>query len=159
MAFEKGNRLWDFVGKHGRNYKFTPEQLWNEALAYFQWIEDNPLYQDELVTYQGVAEHEPVKKMRAMTIIGYCLFADLDTATYFEYRKNPEFVSIITRIENFIREQKFTGAAAELLNPNIIARDLGLVDKTEVTNPGATIDEVFPPELNLKSDDKTSGKS
>ena len=30
-----------------------------------------------------------------------------------------------------IYEQKFTGAAAGLLNPNIIARDLGLADKTD----------------------------
>jgi hypothetical protein len=32
-----------------------------------------------------------------------------------------------------ILDQKFTGAAADLLNPNIIARDLGLTDKKEVS--------------------------
>ena len=32
-----------------------------------------------------------------------------------------------------IRTQKFAGAAADLLNANIIARDLGLADKNEVT--------------------------
>lgn len=35
----------------------------------------------------------------------------------------------MTRVEQIIRQQKFEGAAAELLNPNIIARDLGLADK------------------------------
>jgi hypothetical protein len=31
-------------------------------------------------------------------------------------------------------EQKFSGAAAGLLNPNIIARDLGLADKSEIAS-------------------------
>jgi hypothetical protein len=35
------------------------------------------------------------------------------------------------------REQKFTGAAAGLLNGNLVARELGLADKAEVTGEGA----------------------
>lgn len=35
--------------------------------------------------------------------------------------------------EEIIRRQKFEGAAADLFNPNIIARDLGLADKSELT--------------------------
>nr|WP_261640834.1 DNA-packaging protein [Erwinia mallotivora] len=36
------------------------------------------------------------------------------------------------RAEQIIYNQKFTGAAADLLNANIIARELGLADKREV---------------------------
>jgi DNA-packaging protein gp3 len=43
-----------------------------------------------------------------------------------------DFSSIITRIRETIYNQKFTGAAAGFLNPNIIARDFGLTDKKEV---------------------------
>ena len=39
-------------------------------------------------------------------------------------------------MEQIIRTQKFEGAAAELLNPNIIARDLGLADRSEHSGPG-----------------------
>ena len=35
------------------------------------------------------------------------------------------------------REQKFTGAAADLLNANIIARDLGLKDNVSNEHTGA----------------------
>lgn len=43
------------------------------------------------------------------------------------------FGSVTTRAEEIIRRQKFEGAAAEFLNANIIARDLGLADKSELT--------------------------
>ena len=36
---------------------------------------------------------------------------------------------VVSKAEKIIYEQKFTGAAADLLNPNIIARDLGNVEK------------------------------
>ena len=73
--------------------------------------------------------------MRAMTIASLCIFLDIDTTTWFDYAKNktPDFSPVCTRVENIIREQKFGGAAAELLNPSIIARDLGLVEKRELT--------------------------
>lgn len=45
------------------------------------------------------------------------------------------FSDICTRVREIIYEQKFTGAAAGLLNPMIIARDLSLRDKSEVSGP------------------------
>ena len=67
-----------------------------------------------------------------MTIKGFTLFADICEKTFANYRNDKDFVQVITRIENIIYEQKFTGAAATLLNPNIIARDLGLRDDQKI---------------------------
>ena len=131
MAAPKGNRFWDFVGKHGRDFKYTPEKLWEEAIEYFEWVEANPLQEEKGFAYMGSVTKENFNKMRAMTIIGFCLYADINVDTFYEYRKSKDFSEITTRIENIIRDQKFSGAAAELLNANIIARDLGLVDKVE----------------------------
>lgn len=136
MGAPKGNKYWEFRNKHGRNHKYTPEALWNEALEYFKWVEKNPLLEDSVNFYQGKPIHEPKTKMRAMTIIGFCLYADITEQTFINYRNEKDFFEVITRIENCIYEQKFTGAAAELLNPNIIARDLGLVDKSEREHKG-----------------------
>ena len=44
-----------------------------------------------------------------------------------------DFSSVITRIEQTIYAQKFEGAAVGSFNANIIARDLGLKDKSELT--------------------------
>lgn len=130
MAAPKGNKYWQFRGKHGRDYKYQPEELWNEAVQYFEWVEDNPLLEEKGFAFQGVVTKETFAKMRAMTITGFCLFADIALKTFEEYKQLEDFSNIVTRIENIIREQKFTGAAAELLNPNIIARDLGLSDRS-----------------------------
>lgn len=44
-----------------------------------------------------------------------------------------DFSGITTQVEEIVRTQKFEGASADLLNANIIARDLGLADKHEGT--------------------------
>lgn len=132
MSAPKGNRFWELRSSHGRKPIFAePEQLWEAAAEYFKWVEQNPLYEDKLVTFQGAATHEPVAKMRAMTIGGLCLFLDIDRTTWPEYGKKDGFSQVVTRVEEVIRDQKFAGAAADLLNPNIIARDLGLAEKQE----------------------------
>lgn len=132
MAAPKGNRFWEVRSKHGRNPIFAhPDELWDACLEYFDWVEQNPLWEDNLITYQGVVTHEPKAKMRAMTIGGLCIFLDIGRRTWDEYRSREDFLPIVTRVEEIIRDQKFTGAAADMLNPNIIARDLGLADKSE----------------------------
>jgi hypothetical protein len=130
----QGNRFWEARSRHGRKPIFaTPEMLWEAATDYFAWVDDNPLYEDKLVTFQGDATHEPVAKMRAMTIGGLCIFLDISQQAWSEYRTREGFGEITKQIDQIIRDQKFTGAAADLLNANIIARDLGLADKQELS--------------------------
>ena len=137
MAAPVGNRFWLARSSHGRAPIFaSPDDLWFACAEYFDWVEANPLYEDHLVTFQGVAKHEPVAKMRAMTISGLCIFLDIGVKTWQEYRAREDFAPVTTRVDEIIRTQKFQGAAADLLNPNIIARDLGLADKTELTGEG-----------------------
>lgn len=135
MSAPKGNQFWKLRSKHGRDKLFLmPELLWDAATEYFQWCNDNPLKEQKLFHYQGVIVKEDSNKMRAYTLSGLCLFLDC-TEDYFrsfisQDRKNKDnFITVITRIRETIYTQKFTGAAADLLNPNIIARDLGLIDK------------------------------
>lgn len=135
--FAPGNRLWEARSSAGPKPKFSgPEPLWAACVEYFEWVEDNPLWEDKVTSFQGVNAHEPVAKMRAMTIAGLCLFLDIEESTWREWRANRSDLSaVITRAEAVIYEQKFTGAAADLLNPNIIARDLGLADRREHSGP------------------------
>lgn len=136
MAAPKGNRFWEARSSHGRNPIFSaPEQIWTAACEYFEWVEDNPLWEDKVTSFQGVNTHEPIAKMRAMTIDGLCVFLDIARRTWDEYRAKEDFSPVVTRVESVIRSQKFAGAAADLLNANIIARDLGLADKSELSGP------------------------
>ena len=147
MVAPLGNRFWQQRSSHGRKPIFaTAEDLWEAASEYFEWAEQNPLYEDRLVTFQGVATHEPAAKMRAMTITGLCIFLDISQQAWSEYKRRQGYGEVSTRIDEVIRTQKFAGAAADLLNANIIARDLGLADKQEFTGQGGgpILTEVSP---------------
>lgn len=111
--------------------------LWEAALEYFQWVEDNPLSEEKLFAFRGHVTRDKISKMRAMTIGGISIFLDIDVKTWKNYRDNDDFFPIINRIETIIRDQKLTGAAADLFNANIIAREIGLKDTTahELSGP------------------------
>jgi hypothetical protein len=136
-----GNQFWKLATQRlGRPLTFaTANDLWEHCVEYFDWCEEHPLYEDNLVTFQGVTKHEPCAKMRAMTTVGLCLFLGITTETWRQYRNKKEFSDITTRADQVIRTQKFEGAAAELLNSNIIARDLGLAEKSEVSGKIETV--------------------
>jgi hypothetical protein len=133
MSAPKGNRFWEVRSSHGRKPIFAnPAALWDAACEYFQWVEDNPLQESKLFSFQGAISEGIVPKMRAMTKEGLCLFLDIDPSTWEDYKRKEDFSGIAKNVEAVIYQQKFSGAAADLLNPNIIARDLGLRDKSDV---------------------------
>ena len=147
MGAPKGNRFWELRSKHGRDALFSnAEDMWNAAVEYFQWCEDNPLIE---VDFRGKEMQEvQLPKMRPFTFQGLCRYLDCNILYFnqFEARIKDEKTQeandlslVITRIRETIYEQKFTGAASGFLNPNIIARDLGLTDKTDVTTAGEKI--------------------
>ncbi|MEE9532732.1 MAG: DNA-packaging protein [Syntrophobacteria bacterium] len=124
--------------KHGRDKIFQDESiLWEAATEYFQWVEDNPLEEEKAFAYQGEITKDTVSKMRAMTMEGLCLFLGISTQTWYDYAERDDFIEITKQIENVVRSQKFAGAAADLLNANIIARDLGLKDVSRSEHTGA----------------------
>jgi len=140
MPATKGNQFWKARSSHGRKPIYSdPEKLMDACEQYFQWVEDNPLKEQRAAQYQGQWVKTEVNKMRAMTIGGLCLFIGVDITTWIKYRENKDFIHITKEVDSIIRNQKFTGAAADLLNPNIIARDLGLTDKKEVETKSITV--------------------
>jgi len=140
MAATKGNQFWKARAKHGRDKIFkTPELMLEAAFDYFEWVEDNPL--EKAIIYQGAVSASPEKLMRAMTIKGLCIYWGVNTQYLndfigdldLEKKESKDFSLVISTIKEIIETQKFEGASAGLLNPNIIARDLGLTDKKELS--------------------------
>jgi len=143
MAAPKNNQFWKARSSHGRNPKFeNDEQLWDACCEYFEWVDAHPLVATELVKHAGKYKTAKINKMRAMTKAGLCIFLDISETTFDNYAKNDDFLGVITRVKAIIKTQKFEGASADLLNPNIIARDLGLSNKTELT--GADGEALMP---------------
>lgn len=137
MSAPKGNQFWRARSTHGKSPIFkTPDDLWDACAQYFDWVEENPLWESKAFAYQGEVTLTEVPKMRAMTISGLCIFLDIARRTWDDYRGREDYMPVVTRVEEIISAQKFEGAAADLLNSNIIARDLGLRDKQDVDLAG-----------------------
>jgi hypothetical protein len=134
-----GNKFWQIRSKHGRDKLFkTPELLWDAACEYFEWCDNNPLTEDKGFAFQGVVTHESFAKLRPYTLEGLCRYCDCNTAYFRTFKSqmnenNKDFNTVIQDIEDVIHNQQYSGAATELLNPNIVARKLGIKDSQEIS--------------------------
>lgn len=134
MAAPVKNEFWKLRLKHGRDKAISsPDELWDNFVEYAQWCEDNPLYETD---FKGASAKEVnIPKMRAMTKDSFALACGLcGWETINNYKNLKDFSEVVTRIENYIYTQKLQGSAAGLLNPSIIASELGLKSHQEVNS-------------------------
>jgi len=138
MAAPKGNQFWKLRSKHGKDKIFkTPEIMWKAACEYFEYIDKNPLViQDN----KGTKNVNEVELKRPYTIHGLCIFLDVNIDYFTDFADNlkgktdkisKDYSRIIKHIRTIIYNQKFEGAAIGIFQHNIIARDLGLIEKRQ----------------------------
>lgn len=133
--FQPGNKLWQLRKFTGRRTKYEgPEQLWNACVEYFEWVEANPLLEAKTTFHNGKMCQGDINKQRAMTLQGLVVHIGITQETWGQYAKRDDLSDVVNLVNDIIFEQKFTGASAGLLNPNIIARDLGLADKKDIVS-------------------------
>ena len=53
--------------------------------------------------------------------------------------KREDYKETFTRVQDVIKMQKFENAAVGLLNPNFIGKDIGLVDKKDLSSTDGTM--------------------
>ena len=149
MAPPKGNQFWKLRYKHGRDVLFkSAKALWEAACEYFQWCDENPWIEEKqgqkYVKGEVIPEYEKKPTQRPYTMAGLCLYLDCNEHYFWEFKKrlkkkDKDFSDVITRIEQVIYTNKFEGAAVGAYNANIIARDLGLVDKRDHSSQDGTM--------------------
>ncbi len=117
-----------------------PYILWNDALAYFKWAEENPLVTQKASVTNGEVTKYELNLMRALTIEGFARWScehnnkrSFHSETYRNYSLKPEFFGVTKKIGDYITGYDIEGASANLLNANIIARKLKLKDSYEHT--------------------------
>jgi hypothetical protein len=153
MSAPKGNQFWKLRSKHGRDKIFqTPELLWESCCEYFEATDARKWIRTEFNGKDATECKVPTETPYTWT--GLYLFLDIDHKTWDLYANRDEFIPISTRVRNIIFTQKFEGAAVGAFNANIIARDLGLKDESNVNvndNRKATSD-LFPLDESQKTD-------
>jgi len=138
-----GNNYWQFRNKHGRDHKYTPEAFWDEAEKYFKWMAGRSWVKHEAIKSGDMAGAlVKIPTSTPMSIETFCLFADIAHQTFLNYEKHTDFVEVCSRIRAVIEMHQFEGATVGAYNPSIIARKLGLTDKTDVTTNGESINVI-----------------
>lgn len=141
MGAPKGNNYWEFRNKHGRDFLYTPELLWKEAVHYFEWMQTKVWNKKEAIkSGKMVGELVDVPTSTPMSLKSFCLYADISHDTFTEYDKGEgnykDFPVVTKSIRAIIESQQFEGATVGAYNPNIIARTLGLSDSVKQEHSG-----------------------
>lgn len=132
MAAPLENEFYLLRVRSGRHPEYTPEALLQRANEYFEWVEQNPFKEEVIFHAQGLITKDYVTKKRPLTLEGFCIYANIVKNTFYSYEKSKDFVNITSYIRETIENQQLELASAGFLNANIIARKLGLSDKSEV---------------------------
>lgn len=138
MAALVGNEYYKIRSKDGRDKKYNPISLLEIANEYFLWCIKNPL-KEQVIQKIKVSRNEEkivkveVNKMRVLSIQGFCNYAEIVINTFKNYEDDKDFMTVTTRIRGIIENHQLEGASAGLLNSSIIARKLGLANKSETT--------------------------
>ena len=133
---------WSWRAKVGAPKKIpTPDILWDLACKYFQMVDEMPhVHLDFIKGGDQAGTIIGLDRIQPYTWAGFedylaenDIVAKLDDYISNKDGRYSEFTAIITRIRGVMYDQKFRGAAVGAFKENIIARDLGLTDKTEST--------------------------
>lgn len=149
--FVKGNQLWQLAPRSGRKAIITDAaELWQSAINYFKWCDENPIYKEEPVKHQGVGDTMELSLGRPYSMDGLTIMLGVSGA-YFRARKAElgdkleantatsaeiDLLDTIHQIESIVRNQRFEGAAVGIFKENLIARIDGYADNVNQHNTG-----------------------
>lgn len=117
-------------------YIETPEKMWELFLEYRKEVKENPRIKIEYVGKDGVRVETPIE--RPLILVGFFAFCHDKIGCVHQYFKNQDglyddYMPIITRIRDEIRNEQIDGGMSGSYNPNLTARINGLYDKQEIT--------------------------
>lgn len=142
MAATEGNQWWKLRSKHGRDKIFETAQVLQEACyEYFEATDKRKWSKKDWV---GKDAYEVNRETDTpYTLSGLCVFLGVNKGYFNDFKQtcSKDFSVVIAHIEDIIFTQKFEGATVGAFNHNIIARDLGLTDKTDVTSGGEKVEQ------------------
>lgn len=159
--------------KFGRKAFESADHLYRRALEYFQWCDTHPMYRTEQLKKPGPPLKMPdgstvpgetlveIPLKRPYTMGGLCIYLGVHSSYFrnFESKRregraptakyipiggdDEEFLEVIDFIKESVYTQQYEGAVAGQFQANIVARGIGLADKTEIDQRTTEVKEVF----------------
>lgn len=156
MGAPKGNQFWKLRSKHGRDKLFaSPELLLESAFEYFQWCDDNPWVTTKTSSSEKGTFTEEKPTQRPYSKTGWYVYIGCSDTWLKEFKRtaSEDFLLVIKEIENIIDTNQWEGASVGAFNANIIARTLGLKERTDTTTDDQPISNTVNVEIVRPQDD------
>lgn len=121
---------WEMMVDGVTAVNHTAQSLWERAVMYFQWCDDHPIPQREVLRSGLLAgKMIAVPVPRPYTIAGLCLHLGISRQYLYDAinstNKN-EFSFVAERIAEVIYTQKLELAISGVYNPIVVAKELAL---------------------------------
>ena len=150
MPAPKKHEMW---GNPVKPKRYTPEELWERSIEYFEYVDANPWMLVEQVikplkmpkTYDK-KKHGPIKnylnqiilipKAIPYTIKGLCNYLNISLSTFKRYSNDVLYETywpVSSYVRNIIYAQQFEGAMSGFFNSRIVMSQLGLANKKEIS--------------------------
>lgn len=138
----KKDPIWRHAKFRARRYE-RAEELWEDAMLYFEWCDDNPVDAAINVVRYKKEKHGGSKEMkkqdqqenvtRPYTLYGLCAF--LGITKWYQFKATnigrDGFEDVILTIENVIASQQIDGAMTGVFKENLTARLNGLAERNQ----------------------------
>lgn len=150
--FTEGNQIWRKRTLHGRKRLINEPELFRiAAFEYFQLCENTPILQEDFIGNSAI----PVTKkfIRAFTKQGLATYLGFRYYKDIAKLRNVEgFEEVLAEVEQIMFDQKFTAAAVNIFNANLISKDLGISAVIELDDKRKDVADLFPEELRKIAD-------
>lgn len=125
------NEHWKVVASGGQTISNTPQQLWEKAVEYFKWCDNNPITAKRTMTSgKTQGDKVEVEYRRPYTVRAMCLHCNI-SERYINDIKNShkvdsEWYIIVEKILYIIYTNNLEGALVDLYNPIMVSKVLNL---------------------------------
>lgn len=122
---------WKVINSGGRQVSNTPQQLWEQAVEYFRWCDENPIKAKRTLTSgKTQGEKVTVEFVRPYTIKAMCLHCNISERYLKDIQdagdKGNEWYYVVEKILTIIYTQNLEGAIVDMYNPIMVSKVLNL---------------------------------
>ncbi len=155
MSTSTGSELWRIVHNNRNVTSNTAEQLWENAVRYFQWNDANPRTKKVTLTSGKEAGTKvTVENRRPYSVKALCLHCNIDEDYIKDIRssanKNDEYYVVVTKILYIIYTDNLEGAMLDEYNPIFTAKVLNMEKEADNGSGNITINHVVAQPLDGK---------
>lgn len=154
------NEHWKILALGGVEIASTPGQMWEQALAYFEFCDGNPIENKEtLKTGKTQGQVANKEKRRPYTVKGLCLHLGISEQYLREmgqqHGTDSMWFKVAEKILSVIYVQNLEGAIVEDFNPQIISKVLNLDKPSEEDSKPVRVEIVDTRKRELPTDEKS----